>query len=227
VREIMVPRNDIVSVPVDSSLDDILRKMIEHQYSRLPVYEERPEQIIGYLHLKDVARAREEVRTSGLPRMPSPRLRLRSLLYKPLVVPETKPASQLVDEFRESHIHMAMVVDEFGTIVGMVTFEDVIEQVFGEIEDEHDLQTQPPALEALAVDVEGTIAIRDLETQYGIELPTDSGFETLAGFILYRLGRIPLPGDYVEHGGRRFTVLEMERNRIAQVRIEKVKEDPG
>jgi putative hemolysin len=226
VREIMVPRNDIVSAPIDSSLDEILGKMIEHQYSRLPVYEERPEQIAGYLHLKDVARAREELRAPGLLRKPS-RLRIRSLLYKPLVVPESKPASQLVDEFRESHIHMAMVVDEFGTIVGMVTFEDVIEQVFGEIEDEHDLQTQPPALEALAVDVEGTITIRDLETQYGIELPTDSGFETLAGFILYRLGRIPLPGDYVEHGGRRFTVLEMERNRIAQVRIEKVEEDPG
>lgn len=225
VREIMVPRNDIVSASVDSSLDDILRKMIEHQYSRLPVYDDRPEQIIGYLHLKDVARAREEGRTSGLPRIPPPRLRLRSLLYKPLVVPETKPASQLVDEFREARVHIAMVVDEFGTIVGMVTFEDVIEQVFGKIEDEHDLRTQPPALEALAADVEGTITIRDLETQYGIELPAGAGFETLAGFLLCHLGYIPKSGDVVEYGGRCFTVIEMERNRIAQVRIEKVERD--
>lgn len=222
VREIMVPRNDIVSAPADSSLDEIFRKMIEHRYSRLPVYEDRPEQIVGYLHIKDVARAREEARTSRLPRMPAPRLRLRSLLYKPLVVPETKPVSQLVDEFRQSHIAIAMVVDEFGTIVGMVTFEDVLEQVFGEIEDEHDLRSPPPALEALAAEVDGTIPILDLEAQYGIELPIDAGFETLAGFILYQFGDIPKPGDAVEYGGRRYTVLDMERNRIAHVRIQKL-----
>jgi CBS domain containing-hemolysin-like protein len=226
VREIMVPRNDIVSVPIDCNLEEILRTMIEHQYSRLPVYEERPEQIIGFLHYKDVVRVREELRTSGLLRMSSVKLRLRNLLHKPLVVPETKPVSQMVSEFRQNRLHLAMVVDEFGTIVGMVTLEDVFEQIFGEIEDEHDVKTQPPALEALVVDVEGTINIRDLETQYGIELPGEAGFETLAGFLLFRLGSIPKLGETVEYAGRRFTVLEMDRHRIAQVRIEKI-EDRG
>ncbi len=222
VREVMVPRNDIVSVPADSSLDDILRTMLERKFSRLPVYEGRPEQIIGYLHIQDVVRTREDLRTSGLWRLAAAKVRLRALLHTPLVVPETKPVSQLVDEFRESRTHMAMVVDEFGTIVGMVTFEDVLEQMFGEIEDEHDIKTEPPAVEALVLDVEGTTSIRDLEMQYGIELPVDAGFETLAGFILYRLGYIPKPGDSIEHGGRRFTVTNMDRNRIAQVRIEKL-----
>jgi len=222
VREVMVPRNDLVSVPVESSLEEIMRTMVESQYSRLPVYEGRPEQIIGILHYKDVFRAREELRTSGLLRVPAVKLRLRALLRPPLVVPETKPVSQMVDEFRRSRSHMAMVVDEFGTIIGIVTLEDVLEQIFGEIEDEHDLRSPPPALESLVVEVEGKTNIRDLETQYQIELPMDAGFETLAGFLLFNLGAIPSAGDSVEYGGRRFTVLEMERNRIAQVRIEKI-----
>jgi len=135
--------------------------------------------------------------------------------------------SQMVDEFRKSRTHMAMVVDEFGTIVGIVTLEDILEQIFGEIEDEHDLMSPPPALESLVMDVEGTTNIRDLEAQYRIELPVDAGFETLAGFLLFNLGSIPRAGDSVEYGGRRFTVLEMDRNRIAQVRIEKIEEAAG
>jgi putative hemolysin len=221
VREIMVPRNDIVSMSIDSAPDEILRTMMEHQYSRLPVYEDRPEQIIGVLHYKDLLRFREELRLLGPLRPATVKFRLRSLLRKPPVVPETKLVSQMVDEFRRSRVHMAMVVDEFGTIVGMLTFEDVLEQVFGEIEDEQDLAKHIPALEALTLDVDGATSIRDLETQYGIELPVDAGFETLAGFLLARLGFIPKPGDRVEEAGRRFTVLEMERSRIAKVRIEK------
>jgi CBS domain containing-hemolysin-like protein len=221
VREIMVPRNDIVSVSLDATLDEIVRVMQEHQFSRVPVYEERPEQIVGVLHYKDLLRLREEWLAAGPARRQTLKYRLRSLLRKPLFVPETKPLNQMVDEFRQSRSHMAMVVDEFGTIVGLVTLEDVFEQVFGEIEDEHDVARQAPALEAHVLQVEGTTSIRDLETQHGIELPVDAGFETLAGFILYRLGTIPKQGDAVEHGGRRFVVLEMDRNRIAQVRIDR------
>ncbi len=222
VREIMVPRNAIVAVPIDSSLEEIMRTMIESGYSRLPVYEGTPEQIIGFLHYKDLFRVREELRASGLLRAAPVRLRLRPLLRKPLVVPETKPAGQMVDAFRKSRSHMAIVVDEFGTVVGMITMEDVLEQIFGEIEDEHDVTAPPPAFEALVVEVDGTTSIRDLETQYGIELPVDAGFETLAGFLLFHLGRIPTPGNTVNFGGRRFTVLQMDCNRIAQVRIEKI-----
>lgn len=221
VREIMVPRNDIVSVSIDAPPEEILRAMMDHQYSRVPVYEERPEQIIGVLHYKDLLRFFEETRLAGPLRPAATRFRLRSLLRKPPVVPETKLASQMVDEFRRSRVHMAMVVDEFGTIVGMLTFEDVLEQVFGEIDDEQDLARQMPAPEAMTLEVEGTISIRDLETQYGIELPADAGFETLAGFLLFRLGCIPKPGDQVQEGAKRFTILAMERNRIARVRIER------
>ncbi len=222
VREIMVPRNDIVSVSIDSKPEEILRTMREHQYSRVPVYEDRPEHIVGVLHYKDLLRFREDLRPSDSIRPGALKFRLRSLVRKPPVVPETKPVSQMVDEFRRSRVHMALIVDEFGTIAGIVTFEDVLEQIFGEIEDEQDLAKQLPPAEALVLEVDGTTNIRDLETQYGIELPVGAGFETLAGFLLSRLGYIPVAGDSVQQDNRRYTVLAMDRNRVARVRIEKI-----
>jgi CBS domain containing-hemolysin-like protein len=112
------------------------------------------------------------------------------------------------------------VVDEFGTVSGLVTFEDVLEQMLGEIEDEHDEKRAHPVLDTSEMEVDGTTPIRDLETQYGIDLPGDAGFETLAGFLLFQLGEIPKTGDIVEYGNRRFVISEMERNRISRVRIE-------
>ncbi len=221
VREIMVPRNDMVSVAVDASLDALLELTLRHKYSRLPVYEGRPEHVIGIVHYKDLMRAWRERRLAIERGAPVRAFVLRRYLRKPLVVPETKPLSQLVDAFRQSHTHMAIVVDEFGTIVGLVTLEDVLEQVFGEIADEHDVRRPLPLAGAPIVDVDGNTNIRDLATQYGIDLPGDSGFETLAGFLLFQLGYIPKPGESVIHGARKFTVTGMERNRIATVRIEK------
>jgi CBS domain containing-hemolysin-like protein len=221
VREVMVPRNDIVSLPVDATLDEVAHTFSESQYSRLPVYQERPEQIIGILHYKDVMRHIETIRSAARRNRPAPEFHLRWLLRKHLVVPETKPLVELIDEFRKGHHHMAMVVDEFGTIVGLATLEDVLEQIIGEIEDEHDARRALPPLEARVIELEGATSILDLEAQYGIELPADAGFQTLAGFLLFQFGHIPQAGETVEHQGRRFIVLRMEGNRIAQVRIEK------
>ena len=114
---------------------------------------------------------------------------------------------------------------QFGTIAGLVTLEDVLEQVVGEIGDEHDVRLSQPSFEATEVEVEGTIPIRDLENSYGIALPGDSGFETLAGFLLFKLGYIPKEGDTVVHGDRRFVILKMDRNRIALVRVERTNQD--
>jgi putative hemolysin len=144
------------------------------------------------------------------------------MLRPHLVVPETKAASQMLEEFRKGHSHMAMVVDEFGTISGLLTVEDVLEQLVGRIEDEHDEKREPPDLEVDDIEIEGTTRLRDLYADYGIELPPEGGFETLAGFLLFRFGDIPQAGDVAEYHGRRFTVKEMDRNRIARVRIEKL-----
>jgi len=230
VREIMVPRNDIVSVSVEATLDQVLHAMIEHQHSRLPVYEGKPEQIVGLLHYKDLLPVWEERREAIRAGRPSRAFRIRRLLRKHLVVPETKPIGQMLSEFQLGRSHMAMVVDEFGTIAGMVTVEDVLEQIVGPIQDEYDEQGQTPTAaegpQPNEAELDGATRIRDLETGYGIDIPADAGFETLAGFLLYRLGYIPRAGELVDFGGRRYTVLEMERNRIARVRVERIAPPP-
>ncbi len=227
VREVMVARNDIISVPSDASLDDVLHTMIAAQHSRLPVYDGAPEKVLGILHYKDLLPIWEERRRAIRQGRPSRAFRLSRLIRPHLVTPETRPLSQMLEEFRHGHSHMAMVVDEFGTIVGMLTVEDVLEEVVGRIEDEHDEKVPPRSTEVDEMEVDGTTRIRDLESEFGIEIPPDQGFETLAGFLLYRRGEIPSTGDYVDYNGRRYTVVEKERNRIARVRIEKLPEQPG
>jgi CBS domain containing-hemolysin-like protein len=232
VREIMVPRNDIVSVSVEATLDEVLHAMIEHQHSRLPVYQDKPEQIVGLLHYKDLLPVWEERREAIRVGRPSRAFRIRRLLRKHLVVPETKPVGHMLAEFQQGRSHMAMVVDEFGTIAGLLTVEDVLEQIVGPIQDEYDEQSQahtggPAGAEPGEVELDGATRIRDLETEYGIDIPAEAGFETLAGFLLYRLGDIPHAGEHVDYGGRRYTVLEMQRNRIARVRIERAAPPPA
>jgi CBS domain containing-hemolysin-like protein len=232
VREIMVSRNDIVSVSIEATLDEVLHAMIEHQHSRLPVYQDKPEQIVGLLHYKDLLPVWEERREAIRAGRPSRAFRIRRLLRKHVVVPETKPVGQMLTEFQQGRSHMAMVVDEFGTIAGLLTVEDVLEQIVGPIQDEYDEQSQahpgaPAGGEPSEVELDGATRIRDLETEYGIDIPAEAGFETLAGFLLYRLGYIPHAGEYVDYGGRRYIVLEMERNRIARVRIERAAPPPA
>jgi CBS domain containing-hemolysin-like protein len=225
-REIMKPRIGIVSVPIDATLDDLLRVTLQHKYSRLPVYEGRPEHIVGVLHFKDLIRAWQERKAASDRKLPQRPFRLRPYLREPLVVPETKPLNQLIDEFRARHTHLAMVVDEFGTFTGLVTLEDVLEQIFGDISDEHDVSRPLPAAGAPVIELDGSTNIRDLASQYSIELPGDAGFETLAGFLLQRLGYIPAPGESLTYGGRTFVVDRMDRNRIASVKILNLRPEP-
>ncbi len=225
VREIMVPRNDVVSVPVNATLDQVLETMIEEQHSRLPVYDGAPERIIGILHYKDLLPIWEERRRSIRSGRPIRAFHVDRLIRRHLVVPETKPISQMLEEFRTGRSHMAMVVDEFGTIVGMVTVEDVLEQVVGRIEDEYD-EMQLRRTPADEIELDGATRIRELESEFGIEIPAEGGFETLAGFLLFQMGEIPKVGQAVEYEGRRYTVTEMERNRIARVRLEKLPQQP-
>ncbi len=227
-REVMVPRSNVISIPVESSLDDVLRVMSEHNYSRLPVYRDGRENIVGVIHYRDLLRVWRQRRFAKERRRTVGPFHLEDTMRKPLVVPETKPLHELLDEFRETHTHLGVVVDEFGSIAGLVTMEDVLEQVFGEIEDEHDdAHSAQPATRGDTIEVDGTIPIRDLEMQYGIELPGEAGFETLAGFMLWRFGFIPKGGEMVEEGGRRYTVALMERNRIRVVKIERIDVESG
>jgi putative hemolysin len=230
VREIMRPRREIVSIPCTATLDDILKTMVESGHSRLPVWEGTPEQMVAVVFFKDMLRLWHERRLAIRAGRNAPAFALNKIMRKPPIVPETKPLTQMLEDFRQRHAHLALVVDEFGTLTGLVTVEDVLEQIVGEIEDEFDEKLILPHAEATSLDLDGSLSIRDFASIYGIELPVDAGFETIAGYILSRVGDIPRAGDYVDFEGRRYTVTSMERNRIAGVHVEKLPEisfDPG
>jgi CBS domain containing-hemolysin-like protein len=226
-REIMTPRHSIVSLSVDAGLEQVLNVMVEHKFTRVPVYEDRPEQIIGIVHFKDLMRVWDERRFAHERQRAARPFRLRRFIRKPLVVPETKPLNQLIDEFRTNHTHMALVVDEFGTVTGLVTLADVLEQIFGDVGDEHDVVRPAPSNQDQVLELAGSTTIRDLETRYNLVLPGEAGFETLAGFLLFQFGYIPKLNESIEYGGRRFVINEMDRNRIATVHIEKLEPKPS
>ncbi len=221
-REVMTPRSSMVCLPMDAPLDELLKTMSDHHYSRVPVYKDNPDNIIGIVHFRDLLVVWQERRVATEKRRPVRKFVLEQHVRKLPVIPETKSLSDLIDEFRYNRAHMALVVNEFGAVSGVLTLEDVFEQVFGEIEDEHDLVVVEQAKNADELELEGSVPTRDLETKFGIDLPGDAGFETLAGFILFRLGYIPAVGQAIEEGDRRYTVIEMERNRIGRVKIERL-----
>jgi CBS domain containing-hemolysin-like protein len=225
VREVMVPRPDIFSLPGDLSLDEALARVVEEQHSRIPVYDPQrgPEHIIGVLYSKDLMRWARLRLTQPMAARASA-MKISQIMHDVLVVPETKVLTEMLEEFKDRKRHLAVVVDEFGSTAGVITVEDILEQLVGEIEDEFDVPSpEQPVLDGkIALLLDGSFGIRDLESQYDLSLPRDGGFETLAGFVLARLQRIPRVGDSFEFEGHRFTVEEMEGHRIAKVQIEKL-----
>ena len=227
-REVMVPRPDIFSLSGDLTLQEAIDRVVEEQHSRIPIYDPKsgPEHIIGVLYAKDLMRwAGLRLTARSLQPVPSriSEMKISQVMHDALVVPETKPLSELLEEFKERKRHMAIVVDEFGSTAGLITVEDILEQLVGEIEDEFDvaaIEGAQAGSKTLLLD--GTVGLRDLESQYDLLLPRDAGFETLAGFLLSRLQKIPGIGDSCYYGGRKFTVEEMDEHRISRVRIEDV-----
>jgi putative hemolysin len=232
VRAVMVARPDIFSLPSDLVLDDALVRVVEGQHSRIPIYDPQrgPEHIVGVLYYKDLMRWMR-LRLSNLGQSVSARIskmQIGQIMHDVLVVPETKVLAELLAEFKLRRRHLAVVVDEFGSTAGVITVEDILEQLVGNIEDEFDVAPNPPKLaDESVLSLEGSVNIRDLEAQYGLTLPRDAGFETLAGFVLARLQRIPALRESFEYEGRRYTVEELDGLRIARVRIEKTAKVEG
>jgi len=221
VREIMVPRPKITCLPMTNDLHFLLVRVVEDRYTRVPIYEGSPDHIVGILNTKDLLRVALDRMRQRMP-LESP-LDMRALLYQPMIVPETMSLARLLDEARERHSQMALVVDEFGTFVGMVTMEDILEQIVGEIQDEYDREEKVIRQfgENVLV-VDGSLNLRALAEEHGIDLPRGGGYETLAGFVLARLGTIPRGGEAFVYGERRYSVLEMDGRRVARVCIEKL-----
>ncbi len=226
VREIMVPRPDMHTLPVEATLDEVMRIFATSQRSRIPVYRGTGDHILGFIHIKDMLWILLDRERRLEENLPPPPFDLRRVLREVLIVPETKPASELLQELRTRHIGMAMVVDEFGSILGLVTLEDIIEQVVGEIHDEFDVIERPLTLADGAVIFDAALNVRDLDTQYNITLPEDPAYATVGGFVLAQLGFIPRGGESFEYDQFRFTVVEMDGRRVARVKIQRVRPSP-
>jgi len=229
IREIMTPRQKIISLPGNLLIEEASARVIDHQHSRVPVYDETrgPEHIVGVIYAKDLARLMHFRRTAGTRSSAAPfvELRLSQLMRDVLMVPETKTVLDLIKDLQQRRRQMAIVVDEYGSTVGLVTVEDAIEQVTGELHDEFDDPARPVLTTASgALLLDGSLNLRDLETQMQWRLPREGGVETLAGFVLMRLGKIPRAGESIVFEGRRMTVTEMDGRRIKQLRIEPVEE---
>jgi CBS domain containing-hemolysin-like protein len=233
-RQVMVPRTRIFSLPADLNMDEALSRVVEEQHSRVPVYDPQrgPEHIIGVLYAKDLmrwTRLRLGLIADPSAAMRISQMKIGQIMHDVLVVPETKSLLELLGEFQRHKRHLAVVVDEFGSTAGVVSVEDVLEQLVGELEDEFDVASaQPVVTDANApLVLDGAINIRDLEAQYDLKLPQDEGFETLAGFLLSRLQKMPTGGEALDYEGRRFVVEKMDGHRIATVRIEPLPAPPA
>ena len=234
VREIMTPRGKIFSLPADMPVERASARIVEEQHSRVPVYEVKgdatsglaadPDRIIGVVYSKDISRLMHfRAVALSLGGDVNSGLTLRQVMHEVFVVPETKLAVELLQEFQERRRQIAVVVDEFGSTVGIVTAEDVLEQVVGELEDEFDIAARTAGFNSAGVMLlDGSTTLRDLGTQLRWTFPREAGVETLAGFLLAQLGHLPEVGESIEFNGRRFIVAEMSNRRIARVRVETI-----
>lgn len=214
VREVLTPRADILALEVQTSCADALRQMIESGFSRMPVYEEDLEHIIGIVHIKELLRAQEHSQTASL----------RDFLHPAYFVPDSMQLSHLLRELQVRRAHMAIVVNEFGTVIGIATIEDILEEIVGEIHDEFDIDEEQPIQELGegVLLVKGGVSLNDLKEQYRLPLEEAPDYRSVAGFLLARLERIPKGGETVTHEGYRLTIVNMDGRRIDKVRIEKL-----
>lgn len=212
VRHVMVPRPNIRALDITTPPEEVLKRAAELGHTRLPVHRGTLEETVGVVVIKDLFRCAAEGTTPVV----------EQLLHAPIFVPESTQVSDVLRTFQRSRLHLALVVDEYGQVVGLVTTEDLLEEIVGEIRDERD----SPRLESVtrlpdgSYVIDGTATIRDLREQIGLPLDDSPDYQTLAGFILHRLGVVPRPGATLHAAGHRWTVVDMEGPRIMKVKAE-------
>ncbi len=220
VREVMVPRPDMVGVEADASVDDALEKAIGAGYSRLPVYGEGPDDILGLVYLKDIIRRTRENGEAG-------HGTLRELVRPAVFVPEQKRVAELLRQMQQEKFHMAVVIDEYGGTAGLVTLEDLLEEIVGEIVDEYDVEV--PRVERLpdgALRVAGGTPIDEVNELLEVELP-ETDWDTVGGLMFNLLGHVPVEGETVDFQGLEFRAERVQRRRILTVRITPKESEPA
>jgi putative hemolysin len=213
VREVMTPRPDIVAIKADATLDDLRQLVREQEYSRLPVFTENLDNIVGIIVVKDLIQMTAE---------PDGSRRVSEMMRPAAFVPETKRVVDLLREFRQGRNQLALVVDEYGGTAGLVTVEDVVEELVGEIRDEYDSEAEPIVRENDDTYVfSGKVGISEMTDRLGVEIE-EGGFETVGGYVLARAGRVPAVGERFDADGLEVEILEAERRRIHKVRLRRL-----
>jgi len=213
VKEIMVPRPDIVALDIDTPQEDLLRKVIDQGYSRLPVYKGTIDHIIGIVYSKDLLSMIEH---RGI-------IVLHDLIRPAHFVPESKQISNLLREFQHQKIHMGIVVDEFGGTEGLVTMEDIIEEIVGEIHDEYDEEQKSSEVTSDGTTVvDANISIHDFNEQFNTTVPETADYETLAGFLQKVTGRLPELNEEIQYGNMSFTIANKRGRRLKQIKYKRV-----
>ncbi len=218
VRQVMVPRTEVVAIEADTRLEDVIPTIIQQPYTKLPVYEDDLDQIIGILHAKDVLRVMNQPDRQEKT--------ARDLVRETIYVPETLPVNELLHQFRNNRLHIAIVLDEYGGTAGLVTLEDLLEEIVGEVSDPFsegspEIQTMPDG----TVLIDGLTLIEAVNQQLRLNL-SDPHYDTIAGYFLGKLGHIPTIGDAIEAGGVRLSVEEMDGLRISQLKLTRLNEPP-
>jgi len=220
VGGIMTPRTDIVGIEISMPLDEIKAVILDKGHSRIPVYEENIDNILGILYAKDL------LRYVGVDEP----FELRRVLRDALLVPESKPLGELLSEFKQNKVHLAMVLDEYGGTAGLVTIEDIVEEIVGEIQDEYETVEAAPSINLIddrVAEVEARAHMDDVNDELDLDLPEDEDYETIGGFVFSKIGHIPEAGESFDYGPVRLTVIEAERTRVVRVRIERLDSAEG
>jgi putative hemolysin len=214
VREVMTPRPDMVAIAADATYDELRALFREQEYSRIPVYNENLDNIVGFVFIKDLLRL--DAPESGEARLQAD---LARFIRPATFVPETKRVAEMLKEFQRKQVQIAIAVDEYGGTAGLVTIEDLLEEIVGEIRDEYDVEVEPVVEEGDGAFVfSAKVNIDEVRDRLGVEIEPE-GFETVGGYVLTRVGRVPAVGETFELDGLQVEVLEAERRRIHKVRM--------
>jgi CBS domain containing-hemolysin-like protein len=218
VREVMVPRTDMACIPLDAKVHEVLETIIDCGHSRIPVYDTTMDNIIGLLYAKDLLKywGADDAGFS-----------LRAVMRPPMFIPESKNLEEMLQEFRKKRVHLAIVVDEYGGTSGLLTIEDLLEEIVGDIQDEYDTEEEwLLEEESGSIVVDGRLPIEDLEEHFGIRIERDK-FDTVGGLVFHLTGRIPSSGEVVTAGNVRITVLDADERRVIRLRIERLGDNGG
>jgi len=217
VREVMTPRPNVVAIAADRSLEELRQLVVKEQYSRIPVYTKTIDEVIGFVHVRDMFEVSEQDRATR---------KVRELLRNVRLVPETKPVDDLLREMQKDGAHMSVVVDEYGNTAGLATMEDLVEQIVGEIHDEHDPERDINKQDDGSFVLSGNFEVDRLDELVGFVPEDETESTTVGGLVTEILGRVPSKGEVVEQEGIRFEVLSSSDLRVEQVKVTKLAEEP-